>query len=189
MRAKRQFAQTAATRLPAGDPFETKDLIVRTEHGRSPSSTSEPRGKRRRERFEGISRSELKRAFPSLEPCSSRRGSLRPSKSLELELASGQKCVRYQLWAFRSEAGSDWTRLEERSLGIGEIHRYVTNCRDASSLSLLQSDREHLFWYAGLHDSFFDSRQVRRYFLRPRLALAFSRPTRCDTLQLLNGRS
>lgn len=24
----------AATRLPAGDPFETKDLIVRAEHGK-----------------------------------------------------------------------------------------------------------------------------------------------------------
>lgn len=54
VRAKRQFAQTAATRLPAGDPFETKDLIVRTEHGRVLRAPGN-RGERRRLGFQGIS--------------------------------------------------------------------------------------------------------------------------------------
>lgn len=51
MRAKRQFAQTAATRLLAGDPFEIKDLIVRTEHGKvlaAPANCGKRRRRRRR---------------------------------------------------------------------------------------------------------------------------------------------
>lgn len=58
MRAKRQFAQTAATRLPAGDPFETKDLIVRTEHGKVLGAPAN-RGKRWYLVFVEISRFDL----------------------------------------------------------------------------------------------------------------------------------
>ena len=54
MRAKRQFAQTAATRLPAGDPFETKDLIVPS-RARKVLGAPANRGERRRPVFVEIS--------------------------------------------------------------------------------------------------------------------------------------